>query len=155
MASAFDAAQESAERGLTKLRDAQRLNAENDEICKYNTFVQVLSVSSTAIPPHGWNKDFPNVCKGIIAKLAEKNLRLTSDRNSSHVTSCILCWWMAATNVVNQLYSQGAQIDHADVVARTINDDVKKGTKLLADLRWRLFREKLCMYFIIIVRQSL
>eukprot|EP00613_Pedinella_sp_CCMP2098_P068651 CAMPEP_0171903942 /NCGR_PEP_ID=MMETSP0993-20121228/3654_1 /TAXON_ID=483369 /ORGANISM="non described non described, Strain CCMP2098" /LENGTH=102 /DNA_ID=CAMNT_0012534573 /DNA_START=39 /DNA_END=347 /DNA_ORIENTATION=- len=78
MSSAFDA----AERGLTKLQDAQRVNAENEEI---------------------------------------------------------------SSNVLNELYGQGDQLDRADATAKGLTNDAKLGTKLLKELKWRIFKEKLCL----------
>lgn len=56
-----------------------------------------------------------------------------------------------STNVVNQLVNQGNQLDRADTVARNLVNETKTGGKLLRDLQWRLFKEKLCLYCLILV----
>lgn len=52
----------------------------------------------------------------------------------------------------NQLYSQGDQLNNADKLAMGLQDDTARGSKLLKELKWRLFKEKLCMYMMILVR---
>lgn len=57
-----------------------------------------------------------------------------------------------ANMTTNQLYSQGQQLDNADNMAKNLQDDTARGTKLLKELKWRLFKERLCMYMMILVR---
>lgn len=58
----------------------------------------------------------------------------------------------AANATVSQLYDQGQQIDRADDLAKGMISDAKIGKKLLEELKWRIFRERLCMYALILVR---
>ena len=53
---------------------------------------------------------------------------------------------------MNQLYDQGQQIDRADHLAKGMISDAKIGKKLLEELKWRIFRERLCMYALSLVR---
>jgi len=52
---------------------------------------------------------------------------------------------------MNQLLDQGAQIDHAANTAQQMVSDSKVGAKLLKELKWRIFKEKLCMCTLILV----
>jgi hypothetical protein len=52
---------------------------------------------------------------------------------------------------MNQLLDQGAQIDHAAGTAQQMVSDSKVGAKLLRELKWRIFKEKLCMFTLILV----
>lgn len=59
---------------------------------------------------------------------------------------------LPAGATLNQLVDQGAQIDHAAGTAQQMVTDAKVGTKLLKELKWRIFKEKLCMFTLILVR---